>query len=393
MEHWLKRTWAEIDMDALLYNYRQIRAAVTSGSRVMAIIKADAYGHGAVEAAHAFSEEGVDWFGVSNLEEGIQLRKSGIDEPILVISYTPPEEAVRLAEYRITQTVIHAEHGRRLEEIAAREGVTVQVHIKLDTGMTRVGFPYPSADPARTLDEIEEICRLPHLRAEGIFTHFAVSDEENGEEFTRRQYAALTDAIDQLARRGIQFKLRHCCNSAATLRYPEMHLDMVRPGLILYGLMPSDFLQPLLDLHPVMSLKTRVSMVKTVAAGETVSYGRTFTAPRDMKIATVPIGYADGYSRRLSNRGYMLIHGQSAPVVGRVCMDQCMLDVTDIADVTEGTTVTVFGEDNGTMLSVETFAAWSDTINYEAVCEIGKRVPRLFVRHGKVVGQLNYLIG
>ncbi len=392
MEHWLERTWAEIDLDALLYNYRQIRAVTAPQSRIMAVIKADAYGHGAVEVAHTLGAAGADWFGVSNLEEGIQLRKAGISQPILILSYTPPEEAARLAQYRITQAVIHAEHGRRLEEAAARAGVTVDVHLKVDTGMTRVGFPYPSADPGQTLDEMEAICRLPHLRAEGIFTHFAVSDEEDGEAFTRRQYACFTEAVQKLAGRGITFALRHCCNSAAVLRFPEMHLDMVRPGLILYGLTPAAFLGESLGLRPVMALKTRVSMVKTVAAGETVSYGRTYTAPREMRIATVPIGYADGYSRRLSNRGYMLIHGQKAPVIGRVCMDQCMLDVTDIPGVHEETQAVVFGEEDGVRLPVETFAAWSDTIHYEAVCEIGKRVPRLFLKRGEVVGQLNYVI-
>ena len=392
MQHWLKRTWAEIDLDALRDNYRQIRALTAAPTRMMAVVKADGYGHGAVEMARTLDAEGVDWFGVSNLEEGIQVRKAGLKQPILVLSYTPPEEAARLAEYDITQTIINAEHGRRLEEAAAAAGVTVRVHLKIDTGMTRVGFSYTADDPAATLDEIESVCRLPHLYAEGVFTHFAVSDEETGEAFTRRQYALFMQAGDALRVRGVTFELRHCCNSAAMLRFPEMHLDLVRPGLILYGLVPTPFLKQYVSLRPVMSLKARISMVKTVPAGEGISYGRTYTTESRRRIATVPVGYADGYSRRLSNRGYMLVCGCSAPIVGRVCMDQCMIDVTDVPQVSEGTTTVLFGNDGEAQLPVETFAAWSETINYEAVCEIGKRVPRLFVEKGKVVGQLNYVI-
>ena len=393
MEHWLKRTWAEIDLDALLNNYRLIRERVTDGCRVMAIVKADAYGHGAVEAARVFHEQGVDWYGVSNLEEAIQLRQAGLAEPILILSYTPAEEAARLHEYHITQSVVTAEYGYELNARAKAAGVTVDVHLKVDTGMSRVGFFYHDAERDESaLDEMQAVCGLPNLNAKGIFTHFAVSDEEDGETFTRLQFARFMNAIERLRARGITFPLRHCCNSAATLRFPEMHLDMVRPGLILYGMMPSAFMNKLLTLTPVMSVKTRVSMVKPVPADETVSYGRTYRTEAPSTLATVPVGYADGYSRRLSGRAYMLVHGRPAPVVGRVCMDQCMLDVTDIENVRADTTVTVFGADEGATLPVEEFAAWSDTINYEAVCAVGKRVPRLFIEGGNVIGQLNYIV-
>ena len=259
--------------------------------------------------------------------------------------------------------------------------------------MSRVGFFYhDAARDAAALDEMEAVCGLSNLNAKGIFTHFAVSDEEDGEAFTRLQFDRFMDAIDRLGKRGITFEVRHCCNSAATLRFPDMHLDMVRPGLILYGLMPSAFMNRLLTLTPVMTVKTRVSMTKEVPAGETVSYGRTYRTEAPSVLATVPVGYADGYSRRLSGRAYMLVHGRRAPVVGRVCMDQCLLDVTGVPDVHADTTVTVFGQDEGAALPVEEFASWSDTINYEAVCAVGKRVPRLFLRNGQVVGQLNYII-
>lgn len=393
MEHWLKRTWAEIDLNALTENYRRIRERVTPGCRVLAIVKADAYGHGAVEAARVFHEQGVDWYGVSNLEEAIQLRQAGLSEPILILSYTPAEEATRLHEYNVTQSVVTADYGFELNERAKAAGVTVDVHLKVDTGMSRVGFFYHDAErDAAALDEMEAVCGLSSLNVTGIFTHFAVSDEADGEAFTRLQYERFTGAIERLRARGITFPIRHCCNSAATLRFPEMHLDMVRPGLILYGMMPSAFMNDLLTLTPVMTVKARVSMIKEVPADETVSYGRTYRTAEPSTLATVPVGYADGYSRRLSGRAYMLVHGRPAPVVGRVCMDQCMLDVTGIPDVHADTTVTVFGADEGASLPVEEFAGWSDTINYEAVCAVGKRVPRLFVRDGQVVGQLNYIV-
>lgn len=393
MEHWLKRTWAEIDLDALSYNFKLIRDKVTPGCRVMAIVKADAYGHGAAEVAKTLRLEGADWFGVSNLEEAIQLRQAGITEPILILSYTPAEEAARLNAFNLTQTVVTAEYGKRLNEQAQKANIQVRVHFKVDTGMSRVGFFYHDTHrDLSVVEEIAEVATLPNLDVQGIFTHFAVSDEQDGNEFTRDQFNRFRDLISKLKDRGITFRLKHCCNSAATLRFPEMHMDMVRPGLILYGMMPSSFMNDLLPLKSVMALKTKVSMVKEVPSGETVSYGRIYTTSEKETLATVPIGYADGYSRRLSNRAHMLVHGQKAPVVGRVCMDQCMLDITGIANVKADTTVTVFGVDEGCKLPVEEFAAWSDTINYEAVCEIGKRVPRLFLRNGNIVGQLNYIV-
>ena len=393
MEHWLKRTWAEIDLDALSDNFRKIRAVVRPDCNVMGIVKADGYGHGAVACAKMLKEEGASWFGVSNIEEAIQLRQAGIVEPILILSYTPVEETVRLSGYCLTQAVVNAEYGRDLNARAEQEGVTVRVHLKVDTGMSRVGFVYRDAEQdEKTLADMAEVARLPHLCAEGIFTHFAVSDEPDGEEFTRLQFARFTEAIEKLKERGVTFALRHCCNSAATLRFPEMHLDMVRPGLILYGLMPSEFMKPLLPLRPVMSMKTRVSMVKDVPAGETVSYGRTYKTDRPTTIATVPVGYADGYSRKLSNKAVMLLGGKRVPICGRVCMDQSMLDVTDVPGVCTDMTAVAFGCDGDAEIPVEEFAAWSGTINYEAVCEIGKRVPRLFLKNGQVIGQLNYIV-
>ena len=393
MTDFLKRTWAAIDLDAVRENYRAILDILAPGCRhAMAIVKADAYGHGAGPVSRALREAGADWFGVSNLDEALQIRKAGISQPILILGYTPAEEAARLSDFHIAQTVCNGEYGRELSRAAAAAGVKVRVHIKVDTGMSRLGFLCQREEELpRAAEEAQAVCRLPGLVPEGIFTHFASADEEEGEAFTRRQFALFQGVIAALEKKGIRFSLRHCCTSAATLLYPEMHLDMVRPGLILYGLFPAPWLAGRLPLRPVMELKTVVSMVKRVPAGAVVSYGRTYTAGQETALATVPIGYADGYPRSLSNRACMLIGGCRAPVVGRVCMDQCMLDVSGLPEVREGQTVTVFGRDGEASLPVEEFAALSGTINYEAVCLIGKRVPRVFLSGGRPVGQLNYI--
>ncbi|MBE6763370.1 MAG: alanine racemase [Ruminococcaceae bacterium] len=382
MKHWLKRTWAEIDLDRLQTNFKHIKEAA-GNSLVMAVVKADAYGHGAVMAARALCQAGADWLAVSNLDEAIQLRNAGLTAPILILSYTPPEEVALLSAHTITQTVVSASHAKALSDAAVQAGVTLDVHIKVDTGMSRVGFF--AADGNLPVDEIAQACALPALNPCGIFTHFAVADEPDGEAFTRRQFTLFTDTVAALEARGITFALTHCCNSAATLRYPEMHLDMVRPGLILYGMYPDSWMADMLKLEPVMSLRTHVSHVKTVPADITVSYGRQYTTTEGEQLATVPIGYADGYTRRAQGKAYMLVGGRQAPVRGRICMDQCMLDVSGIDGVQAGTLVTAFGREGNASLPVETYAAWSDTINYEIVCAVGKRVPRLFLENGKPV--------
>lgn len=391
MPNFLKRTWAEIHLDRLRHNFRTIQASLSPGCRAMAVVKADAYGHGAVACAKALKEAGASWFGVSNLEEAVQLRRAGLTEPILILSFTPPEEAARLAEFHVTQTVLSLDYARELSQAASAAGVRVRVHLKVDTGMSRVGFLYHGEHPEAVAAQMAAACRLPALEAEGIFTHFASADEEDDGGFTRLQFDRFMDAVGRLEAMGIRFALRHCCNSAATLRYPEMHLDMVRPGIILYGLAPDGWMRDALPLQPVMELKTTVSMVKELEAGAPVSYGRIYTAPQPRTLATVPIGYADGYPRSLSNRADMLLAGRRVRVVGRVCMDQCMLDVTGLG-AREGQVVTVFGRDGEAVLPVEETAGLMGTISYEVVCQISKRVPRLFVENGRTVGQLNYIV-
>lgn len=382
MQEILKRTWAEIDLDRLLHNRTVIEKALHPGAKMMAVVKADAYGHGAVTVTKALLAAGTEYFAVSNLEEAMQLRAAGIQSPILILSYTPPEEAAILAHYHITQTVICSAHAKALSHAAEAASVTLPVHFKLDTGMSRVGFVHQLPDDReRAAAEIAQAASLPGILPEGIFTHFATADEQNAD-MTHAQFSRFMQTVEDLSDKGIDFTFKHCCNSAATERFPDMHLDLVRPGIILYGLAPDNsWMHDLLPLKPAMQLKTAISMVKTISAGTVVSYGATFTAQKDMQIATVPIGYADGYPRSMAGKAYMLVNGSPAPVIGRVCMDQCMLDVTGLT-VEAGDTVTVFGDG----LSIDTYAGWMGTINYEAVCLVGKRVPRIYIKDGKRVG-------
>ncbi|MCI8623617.1 MAG: alanine racemase [Provencibacterium sp.] len=391
MSDFLRRTWAEVSLDALRHNLTAIRSLLRPGCRLMAVVKADAYGHGDRCCAQEMAEAGADWFGVSNLEEALSLRDAGLVQPILILGTTPPEEAGTLAARQITQTVFCMDYAGRLQAEAARQGVTLNVHIKVDSGMARIGFD--GFSPEACAAEIACAAGFPNLRAEGIFTHFSSADEdgEENDRYTRAQFQRFTAVLQALEQRGIRFAIRHCCNSAATLRFPDMHLDMVRPGLILYGLYPSGCCREHARLLPAMQLKSVVSMVKEIPAGRAVSYGRCFQSGRPLRLATVPIGYADGYHRALSGCGEMLLHGQRAPVAGRVCMDQLMLDVTGIPDVQAEDTVTIFGVDGSAVLPIEEIAEKAGSISYEIVCLIGKRVPRLYLRNGQQCGVARFI--
>ena len=387
----LRRAWAEIHLDRLMANAAYIKSLLSPSCRLMGVIKANAYGHGAVQSAYALRRAGVSWFGVATLDEAIELRRAGIDEPILILSYTPAEEAARLAQYRVTQTVVSLAHARALNDAAAAADVQLDVHIKVDTGMSRVGFVcHSEQDIAHTVQELLELGTFTNLRAEGIFTHFAVADAADDGGFTERQYARFSATIEAAAAAGMTFDLRHCCNSAATLRYPHMHLDMVRAGIILYGLAPDAALQSLMQpFRRVMVLKSVVSLVKELPPHTPLSYGCTYSSDTAMRVATIPIGYADGYMRLLSNRAHMLVDGQRAPVIGRICMDQCMLDVTDIPSATEGTEVTVFGDAD---VTADTLAEILGTINYEIVCAVSRRMPRRYYECGRLMQERDYLL-
>ena len=387
MEQFLKRTWAEIDLNKIEKNYDICRSMLRDGVKMMGVIKADGYGHGAVAYAEIFSKKGCEWFAVSNLDEALQIREAGIETPILILGFTPAEKAEVLAFNNIAQAVYNREYAAALSQNAVAQGVQVNVHIKVDTGMSRIGFLYQdSEDDAATIDAIEAACKLPGLYAQGIFQHFAVADcGEEGEVYTRLQYDLFLDVIRRLQKRGTDFELYHCCNSAGASEYRDLQLNMARLGIVIYGLTSSDLVKEQWGIEPVMSVKSVVAMVKEIEAGTTVSYGRTFTAANDMKIATIPIGYADGYTRRLSGDGArMIIKGAYVPVIGTICMDMCMVDVTGL-DVEAGDAVTVIGKEGDKAVTVDEIAAKSGTINYEITCDISKRVPRVYVRDGKVV--------
>lgn len=392
MNHFLKRTWAEIDLDAIKHNYLQIRNNISDKSMLMCVIKADAYGHGAVALAKEYEQLGADWFAVSNLEEAFQLRNNGIKKPILILGYTPANMAYELSCMNISQAVFSEEYARDLANYAQKNNVNVKIHLKIDTGMSRIGFVFNDKENTRTIDELIRVSNLGNLVVEGIFTHFAVADEPGkGIEATNRQISSFNTVCELLKTAGVDIKIRHCSNSGAILNYPQANLDMVRAGIILYGLFPSNYFQKKLDLQPAMNLKTVISQVKTVPKGTAISYGGTFVTQRESKIATVPIGYADGYLRAFSGKANMIINGKKAPVIGRICMDQAMLDITDIENVEENTVVTVFGKDNGSEIKIEELSNIAQTINYEVLCLISKRISRIYIKNGEKIGQLNYL--
>jgi len=389
MDYKLNRAWAEIDLNAIAHNVREIRKLTGSRVEMMGVVKADAYGHGVLEVVRTLLDNGVTQLAVSMLDEAIQIRKMGIDVPILILSYTDPARAEEIVENELTQTVFSFDLPQALSAASVKLGKSVKIHIKVDTGMTRVGF-MPGYNAVKN---IIEIGRMPGLIIEGIFTHFASADERETD-YTYMQFERFMSICTELGRVGIHIPLKHVCNSAGIIQYPEMHLDMVRPGVILYGLYPSrEVDRNKIRLKPAMTLKANVIFVKDVEPNVCISYGRTFRTSRPSKIATIPIGYADGYTRLLSNKGRMLVNGEFAPVVGNICMDQCMIDITDLKhEVHTGDEVVIFGSQSGACISVEELAAQIGTINYELVCIIGKRIPRVYLKGGEICSVLNYLI-
>ena len=392
-----RRLWAEINMNSVEANYNAIRGAIGDGVKLCCVVKADAYGHGAVELCKLYHKLGADFFAVSNLDEALEIRDAGIDEPMLILGYTPPDRCRDLAHEDIRQAVYSLDYAQKLSDECEKHGVEVKIHIKLDTGMSRIGFicqEFPRDD--NSIEEIKSACQLSHLIPEGVFTHFAVADDgADGEAFTRRQYCCFMHTVDELEKRGVHFAIRHCANSGAIMDYPSLGLDMVRAGIILYGYAPSAKVAADLHLQPAMRLKTLISHIKTVKAGATVSYGRTFTAERDMRIATVPVGYADGFIRAYAKDGYMFVwdptkkFGKNCKIIGRICMDQTMLDVTDFPEAEVGNVVVVFGNGNDGEPTAEDIARWGDTISYEVLCAVSKRVPRLY-RTNWITGQVVY---
>ena len=389
----LKRTWAEVSLDNLEHNYRAIKNHIPEGCRFLGVMKADAYGHGAVPLSHALCELGAEYLAVSNLEEAIQLRRGGVRAPMLILGYTPASFADTMVFMDITQEVHSLEYAKELDTALAGTNYILNVHLKLDTGMTRIGFF--AYDHERTLPELLEVCGLPHLHVEGVFTHFCVADSKAPEDeaFTRTQYARFTAMLDALAAHGIRPELRHCASSGATILYPELALDMVRPGIATYGHAPSEDAEGILDLRPLMTVRTTVAQPREIPAGTSISYGRTYTAERDMRVAVLPIGYADGLLRGLSGKVSFRIRGRMARSVGRICMDMCMVDVSEIPGVRVGDEAALFGYDtDGTLLPCERIAQQAGTISYEILCGISKRIPRIYMQDGREQEILQYIV-
>ena len=389
----LKRTWAEISLDNLEHNYRALRARTPQGCKFLGVIKADAYGHGAVPVSGTLSELGCEYLAVSNLEEAVQLRRGGIRTPILILGYTPPEYADTMVFMDLTQEIHSLDYARALEERLRGTNYILNVHLKLDTGMGRIGF-LAYGDHSE-LPQLAAFSQLTHLRVEGVFTHFSVADSrrEDDERYTALQYARFCDALAELDSYGIRPTLRHCANSAVTILHPEYSLDMVRGGIALYGCAPDVDCEGLLDLRPVMTLRTTIAQIRDVAAGTPISYGRTFTAPRDLRMAVLPIGYADGLSRRLSGKVSFRLRGQDVPVIGRICMDMCMIDITSVSDAKTGDELTLFGYDeDGVRVPVERLAQASGTISYEILCTLSKRIARLYYSGGRQSEILQYIV-
>jgi alanine racemase len=367
---------AEIDLRAISHNLAEVRRLVGPEVEIMAVVKANAYGHGLIEVARHAAASGAGWLGVARAAEGCELRRHGVEIPILVLGYTPPEQYAEILACDLAQAVYDFSLASALAEAARRAGRTVRVHLKIDTGMGRLGFP--ADEPG--LKAALRTARLPGLEVEGIFTHFATADAAD-KTFVLEQLTRFREALAVLRRAGLEAPLIHAANSAAIIDLPESHFNMVRPGIMLYGLYPSHEVQTrLVDLRPAMTLKARIAMVKKVPGGFPVSYGCTHVTCRPTTLATIPAGYADGYFRAFANRSRVLVHGTRCRVVGTVCMDQIIADVGHVTDVAVGDEVVLFGRQGEATLPVDELAAIAGTINYEIVCAVSARVPRVYLR-------------
>lgn len=379
------RTQAKIDLDAVEYNYNNTRAKLPQGCKLLGVIKADAYGHGAVELAR-FLENKCDFFGVACIEEAVELKKAGIKTPILILGYVAPAFYDLVVKYDIRIPVFSYDTAKALSDEAVKQGKTVPFHFCIDTGMSRIGFQVNE----ESADVCKQICTLPNIEAEGLFSHFATADESDLTKALaqREKYKTF---VEMLENREIQIPIKHLNNSAGIMNFDE-YFDMCRMGIILYGLYPSEEVdKSLLDIKPVMSWLTHISHIKTLEAGREVSYGGTFKTTEPRVIATIPVGYADGYPRCLSNKGRVIINGQYAPIVGRVCMDQFMVDVTDVDGAELDSTVTLVGKDGDAELSMEEVSNAAYSFNYELPCRVARRVPRTYYKDGKLVKATNYM--
>lgn len=388
------RAWAEINLDNIAYNISRIRKSLRSDTKLLTVIKADGYGHGYKEVAKVAVENGADFFGVASADEAMQLRRSGFTTPILILGPVDDDEFVHVVDNYVAITVFDAKIAKRISSVATALDKQAKIHIKVDTGMSRIGY-MASGDGTFTesvIDEIIAISRLPNITIEGIFTHFSKADTPS-DPFTKTQFCRFIELCDNLKSRGLNIPLRHCCNSGGIVNYPEYHLDMVRSGIITYGYSPSEETDVSgLELRPAMQLKSKVTDIKRIGAGVGVSYGGTYETTEPIDVATFGIGYADGYFRSLSNKAEVIIGGGVAGVIGRVCMDQTMADVSHIKNIKIGDEVILFGTDGNNTITVDSVAALAGTINYEVLSVVGKRIPRVYIKDGNVVKVLNYLV-
>lgn len=382
-----ERVLAIVDLDAIASNIKNIRAKVDKNSGIIGIIKADAYGHGSVETAKVLLDNGADWLAVAVVDEGLNLRKNGITAPILLLGYTPELRLNDVINNGFIQTVYSYDTAKKLSEAASALGKKAVIHIKIDTGMGRIGYRVNE----ESADEIVKISKLPNIDVNGMFTHFSTADEAD-KAYTLEQYNKFVKMNDMLEERGLHIPVKHAANSAAIMDFDNMMFNMVRPGIILYGAYPSDEVKKEnLSLSPAMSIKTHVSYVKDVNEGDSISYGRKYTAPSKRRIATIPVGYADGFIRAYSNGGKVLVRGEYAPIVGRICMDQFMVDVTDIDGVEVNDEVVLMGRQGDKEITADFIASVLDTINYEVFCTLSKRVPRQYIQNGKIVKTIKYV--
>lgn len=388
----LKRTWADVSLDNLAHNYTVLRRQVPAACRFLGVVKADAYGHGAVPVSHHLEELGAEFLAVSNLEEAVQLRRAEVRRPILILGHTPAQYARDLVEMDLRQEVHSLTYARELESRLVGAGSRLRVHLKLDTGMARLGFFCQEGEQA--LEELLAVTRMPHLLVEGMFTHFPVADSLNpaDEAFTREQFRLFQRFVAGMETAGVRPEICHCCNSGATIAYPEFAMDMVRPGVATYGIAPSQDLAGRLPLRPLLTLQTTISQIRSYPAGVPVSYGRTYVTPTPKVLAVVSIGYADGLSRQLSGRVRFLLRGKQVPVVGRICMDMCMVDVTALPEAREGDLVTVLGTGGNGAPTACDLAAQLGTIPYEILCSISKRIPRIYLDGKKRTEILQYIV-
>ena len=381
------RLKAVVSLDAIAHNFQEMKNNLAKGTQMIAVIKAEGYGHGAVAIAHLVENYDYIWgFATATCEEALQLRHAGIRKPILILGIVFEECFEDLVKEEIRPAVCTLEMAEGLSAEAVRQGKIIHIHLALDTGMTRIGF----ADRPESIDVIKQISSLPNLQIEGMFTHFARADEYDRTP-AMVQLERYLKFADMLEKNGVKIPIRHCSNSAGIIRVPEANLNVVRAGITIYGIYPSGEVErDIICLEPAMELKSHITYIKEVAAGSAVSYGGTYVTEKTTRIATIPAGYADGYPRQLSNKGWVLIHGKRAGILGRVCMDQFMVDVTDIPEAKAGDEVTLIGRDGEEIIAMEEFGDLSGRFSYEFACEISKRVPRVYVKDGKECGELTF---